>query len=515
MVSINHIARRNRQHNSGGRYPDALKHATTMAIMLRKLAKESSKDRPAMTIVALHLWLTQQWPNIRSSEDIPDFERISGSTICRKNTFRTYYDGSYTWTEYAHGYQDGESTHYLWHPLPPHFNAFFQPFISGQSYETPFLRPKVKNRLFLLMNQNWKTPPSLSHLPRVRKDSFHRYLINCALVDNTLSAIPRAQIVTNNRNHHKHAERYQRIDSDRVRYKLFDAQHRYITRLIQAARSANLSTHFDVFHENHATNLIADRTRLARYLTSSGRIAQYVLDTSNNVKQTIRSPAIKIGSKRYLDENEVVHFFDLLFNYVEKLAPKKSAKKNLWINYFQAATYRVALLFILLTGARPTHGISILGKYYAGGNIVFIKDKGRLRQLIVCDYLKREIQHYRELQAKVLSKFSISNNLEELWYCIDDSGRTFRLSNRALRQFMNQLWPGVIPYQLRHFFAQSAVNDLSSARLLDQDVDRIMGHESIGEHLGRDVVFPFTVNTIKTYLNHYATRLSLKEFIYV
>lgn len=175
----------------------------------------------------------------------------------------------------------------------------------------------------------------------------------------------------------------------------------------------------------------------------------------------------------------------------------------------------MALLFILLTGARPTHGISILGKYYAEGNIVFIKDKGRLRQLIVCDYLKREIQHYRELQAKVLSKFSISNNLEELWYCIDDSGRTFRLSNRALRQFMNQLWPGVIPYQLRHFFAQSAVNDLSSARLLDQDVDRIMGHESIGEHLGRDVVFPFTVNTIKTYLNHYATRLSLKEFIYV
>lgn len=194
MVSFAHLARESRLQNSGGRYPDALSHATTLAIMLRKLAREDPRDRPAMTIVALFLWLTQAWPDIRAPSDIPDFVRISGAMRCRENTFRTYRDGSRSWAEYAHRYDDRQQKHYLWQPIPSYLNEYFQPFISTQSYETPFLRRKAKVRLFHVMNKKWKTPLALSHLPRVRKDAFHQYLIDCALVDNTLTAIPRSQL---------------------------------------------------------------------------------------------------------------------------------------------------------------------------------------------------------------------------------------------------------------------------------------------------------------------------------
>ncbi|MCR9532978.1 hypothetical protein [Vibrio alginolyticus] len=515
MMTFQHLARENRQKNAGGCYPDALAHATTLAIMLRRLAREDPKDRPAMTVVALFLWLTQTWPDIHQPSNIPDFVKISGSAPCREHVFRTYKDGALSWAEYAHSYHDGKKTHYLWQPLPTYLNAFFQPFISAQSYETPFLRPKAKVRLFQIMNKKWRTPESLNDYPRVRKDTFHQYLIDCAQVDNTLTPIPRAQIVSPNRKHHKHADTYQRSDSDRVRYKLFDAYNRYLSRLVRAARNAKLSPHFDVFIGQHAINLIAEHPKMAPYLTQSGRIAQTVLDTSNGTQQSIRSPAIPLGSQHYLEENAVIRFFDGLFGHVSALKPDQPANKNRWTAYYNSATYRLALLFIVLTGTRPTHGISILAQYYWGGDMVFVKDKGRLRQVILCDYLQREIQHYRALQSAVLSMWGTRPTLDEMWFCLDDHGQPYRLSNCALRQFMHQHWPGIVPYQLRHFFAQSAVNNVSSTRLLDQDIDRLMGHENLGEHLGSDMIFPETFDAMKVYLNQYAERLGLQEFAYV
>ncbi|MBY8203932.1 hypothetical protein KW531_00585 [Vibrio fluvialis] len=513
MVSFAHLARESRQQNSGGRYPHALSHATTLAIMLSKLAREDPRDRPAMTIVALFLWLTQAWPDIRAPSDIPDFVRISGAMRCRENTFRTYRDGSRSWAEYAHRYDDRQQEYYLWQPIPSYLNEYFQPFISTQSYETPFLRRKAKVRLFHVMNKKWKTPLALSHLPRVRKDAFHQYLIDCALVDNTLTAIPRSQIVARDRYHHKYAGHYQRADSDRIRYKLFDAHHRYLSRLIRAARNANLSACYQVFYDsNHTTNLIAGDPKLAHYLTSqTGRISQYVLDTSNGSIQLIRSPSLKLGSQRVLDETAVAHFFNQLFTHIEEVKPRKAANRNQWRHYYCLRTNQIALLFILLSGTRPTHSISILNQYYWGDDIVFVKDKGRLRQVIICDYLQREIQRYQQLQSAILSMFSSSNTLDELWFYLDDQGHPYPLTARSLRLFMNEHWPGVVPYQLRHFFAQSAVSDVSSARLLDNNIDRLMGHEALGEHLGSDSVFAHTVEAMKTYLNQYSQRLGLKE----
>ncbi|NVC92338.1 hypothetical protein FC650_01495 [Vibrio natriegens] len=515
MVPFQQLARDNRQQNAGGRYPDALAHATTLAILLRRLAREDPNDRPAMTGVALFLWLTQAWPDIHHPSDIPDLVKIAGSTPCRVHTLRTYKDGAFSWAEYAQGYHDGKTMQYLWQPFPTYLNVFFQPWISEQRYEAPLLSHKGKARLFHLMSKKWRTPAPLLDYPRVRKDVFHQYLIDCALVDNTLTAIPRAQLVSPNRRHHKHAESYQHSDSDRVRYKLFDAHNRYLSRLIRAARNTRLSPHFDVFIGHHAISLVAEHPKVAPYLTNSGRIAQTVLETSNGSHQNIRSPALPLGSRRHLDINAVIRFFDRLFTHVRALKPQPPASKKQWVAYYNAATYRLALLFILLTGTRPTHGISLLAHYYSGGDIGFVYDKGRLRQILICDHLQHEIQQYRALQSAVCAMWGSSPVLDELWFCFDEHGQPERLSSRALRQFMHQHWPGVVPYQLRHFFAQSAVNHVSSTRLLDQDIDRLMGHQALGEHLGSDMIFPETVEAMKRYLNHYEAGLHLKELPYV
>lgn len=71
MVSFHQLARKNRQRNAGGCYPDALPHAVTLAILLRKLARESPHDRPGMTVVALFLWLTQAWSESKMPRIFP------------------------------------------------------------------------------------------------------------------------------------------------------------------------------------------------------------------------------------------------------------------------------------------------------------------------------------------------------------------------------------------------------------------------------------------------------------
>ena len=57
-----------------------------------------------------------------------------------------------------------------------------------------------------------------------------------------------------------------------------------------------------------------------------------------------------------------------------------------------------------------------------------------------------------------------------------------------------------VPYQLRHNFAQHALNS-PSAKLTTTDVDRLMGHSSIGERLGSDALFPVKEAKLIHFLN--------------
>ena len=520
-----HIARSNRLSNAGGRYPNALAHATTLAIMLIKLARVDAKARPAMTAVALFMWLTLGWKYISSASDIPDFIKISATKPCKKHTFRTFYDRTVSWAEYARPCKYKNRIVYLWQPMPTYLNVFFQRFISDHTYGTPFLNLKNKAHLFEIIKAAWKTPNTLKDNPRVNKNTFQHYFINCAQADNTLGAIVRSQLITNNRAHHSSAIYYQQLNTDRIRGKIFNAHNRYLSRLINAAKKAELHVYFELFLEEYSVNLINTSITEADYLSQPGEISQFELDITQNSRDKKRTPAILIGSARSLEDNHVSHFFQkvhtLVVNAKERVLAKGPRSKTYLANqsalrdYYNKATYRIALLFIVLTGARPTHSISILSIYYSGSDVVFIKDKGVLRQLILCDYLQQEIKQYLSLQSVIRTQLSIHTELDELWYTCSEKNIPKALTSRELRLFMHQIWPNVVPYQLRHFFSFCANSHMFSDKLYDNDIDRLMGHENLGERLGSDMLFSPRFEAIKGFLNTLPKRLGLKDLTYV
>lgn len=522
-MNTNIFARKQRQKNAGGVFPSAISHAVTLAILLAKLANVEKPYRAEITIVALYLWLTGQMSNIKNVNDIPDVIRLSGSTPCAKNAFRNFNDKSEPWCEYSRPCKVNGTTVYLWQPIPIYLRKLFQNVISTSPYETPLLNSEAKARLFSLLTAAWKTPESLEKFPRKDKDTFANYFSLCALADNTIGAITRSQMINEDQLHHRSASYYQKLESDRIRAKIFKAQNNYLKRVLDAARSEDkrLLARFVVYTKSQSFSLLASPPRLANYLADESLIAQYELDTTNGRQTSIISPSITVGSRRVVESNEVYNFTIRLHQRVTELRPlgpiptRLDSERNAdWLDYYNAATERIALLFILLTGVRPTHSVTIEWTYYLGSDIAYVKDKGKLRPIYLCRYLIEEIQHYLTLQFAIRSALPEVHTSTLLWFYIDSNGQHVSLSNASLRKLMRQIWPGVVPYQLRHFFAQCAATS-PQYRLLDQDIDRLMGHSNFGEHLGSDNIFPATVNKLMNYLNSIPVSLGLKEMHYV
>ncbi|MGP4933522.1 hypothetical protein ACTXIM_16510 [Pseudoalteromonas nigrifaciens] len=521
MSMFTHIAKSNRLNNAGGCYPDAMAHATTFTILMIKLNKEDKKDRLAMTIIALFLWFTQQWASIKSYKDIPNFTRISGTFDCQPFTFRTFTRGNNCWAEYAHEIKDNQHTYYVWQPIPRYLNCIFQPYLGDQRYNVPFLNDRVKQRLFKLINSRWKTPLALKTFKPARKNTFYRYISLCARADETLTPIPRKHLVKSVKAHHTSAICYQRLSSDRLRFKIFDAHNRYIGFLFEFIRKENLHSYFKVHLKSKTVNLITERLRDTPYenidpdLKHKGSMSQYKIIKTKGNSDHVAVSAIMLGSRRVPKDKDVTDFLNRIDSYVKQLKPTNRASRAQWLAYFNAVSFRIALLFIVLTGVRPTHSISLLSHYFSFTHITFVKDKGRLRQVILSDYLLREITHYTELKASLHSQLSLHDDLPELWYIYDKSETPTPLSARALRVFMNKHWAGVVPYQLRHYFAQCAHTIISLTPLTAQDIDRLMGHENTGEHLGSDIMFPKNIDVLKAYLNGLDQHIGVKELHYV
>lgn len=54
-----------------------------------------------------------------------------------------------------------------------------------------------------------------------------------------------------------------------------------------------------------------------------------------------------------------------------------------------------------------------------------------------------------------------------------------------------------------------------SDKLFDNDIDRLMGHENLGERLGSDILSPRRFALMKDYLNMLSQRIGLEALIHV
>ena len=507
------IQEKNIRKNAGGVMPNAHQTAVSLAVAFKKLTKSSMiyQDSHRLLLLFIYLWLTNQLDEITCFEDIPDLHRVSGASECEAHCLRNFKEGNASWTEYAQPYHTKQGTLYLWQPLPTLLQPLFQFMVSSLSYQVPLLKKREKKRFYEELQKRWKTPHLLHRYHRNKRDVFFRYFSYCTLVDPQLSSLAKMVLLGQDKLSHRNATAYQAEQTDRLRKKIFLAQNRYLERVVNSIKLLGLTECFTYTLMGQIKNFSASLIQIPNYLNKNGFITAYQLNIKNGSKQYEAIPSQLIGSKRSLAEQDVASFFQTLHDRVEQEYLGKNMTLNQHLIYYKWRTTQLAFLFVALTGVRPTHAITIERRRCFAGEQACVFDKGRWRPVMLCTYLKVEINKYLELQRTLTMQFPHHQKNPIMWYFINKEGNQECLTARNLRLTMQSLWPGVVPYQLRHFFAQCALTSLPPHLLPTQQIDRLMGHSNLGEHLGSDEQFPLSFVPLQKYLEHLVERLGLHK----
>lgn len=511
MMIASQIKKSNRRKNAGGVYPDARKIMLALGNRFQKI------DAHRQLVCWLYLWLTNRLDGLDELSQIPDLCRIPSSQSCQPYTFRIFKDGAQSWVEYALSYRQHDSVIWLWQPIPTLFNGLFLHVLQEQSYNSPMLDRHEKNALFRQITHTAKKTPRLAAQSISPKNSLHRYISACIQVDAELSTLAKSVLLTPEQLHHQSARYYQTETSDRLRYRIFTAHNHYCERLANQAKREGWLTLFDrAVDASTNINPMRDEPRLATYLNKSyGEIPQYRMHWEHNSRTFIQDPPTQVGSTRHLSDAVMIRAFNQMQRDLIALHPVKRATLMAKIAYYNHMTYTLALQFIALTGARPTHALLIERNRCYDGKYATISDKGRLRPLWICSFLQKQIQRYLALQQQLLVRLNLHPSKLPcvLAFLIDEHNHDLRgLTAKDIQLFWRRYESNSVPYQLRHHFAQFALTHGYQVQLSTQDLDQLMGHSRFGEHLGSLELFPRLSERYIQHLDHLAARLQLKEF---
>lgn len=484
----------------------------------------------------MHMWLTGELASLRKQNNsaqisdytLPDLFRQQAYKTCQKNAFRTVMYESTSWVEYAVAYPVKNRIVYLWQPVPSRLNPFFQRFISLRGYERPFLSSNEKDELKTMIEKRWKQH-GLDGLEQSvgRKDNFINYFNICIQNDNRLSALPRYVLThQHNRVHHDHARSYQQESSDRIRAKIFRAHERYLERLIFEIRALNLEEKFTV--ERRTKNrtgiervYLVDTTLIQSIPTAfeAHSIEQLQCHEGESKPSSAETPFL-IGSRRNVDVVTLASFFRQLEKDIlsRSMVIEKDNSLETLVSYYNLCTYHLTLCFLICTGVRPTHHISIESRRYFPGKKASVYDKGHYREIFINEYLSEQIHQYQRLQQRVMSRLSAQAfQLEKdvLWYLIDDNQKAQTVSASLLRQFLKQRGATFVPYSIRHTFAQFALEHVTPFSLSNAQIDRLMGHANLGENIGNDHIFPLHRQQLVQHVNRIASNFNLQKVCYV
>ena len=506
------IAKNNRKKNSGGIAPDALHVVNTLQIAIIHFNRlfHDSEDNAPLLFTFIYLWMTQQLDSLTAAEDIPSLSRVTGKDACAEHRLRIINLNGISWVEYALCYSTSTGVVWQWQPVPSALNHFFYRYVRtlNTTAQKPLLNVALKQQLWRFINKSWNTPKLCAQYGRLRKDVFFRYFTIMAQRCPYLSTSAKSVLLGNKTLHHRCATAYQRESSDQIRYKIFKAHNEYLERIVQTASRYRINLAIDSAH-HHLSLLLNTKVTLPAYLTTVGKIV--VFERRKNPRdhgyQYIELPTFWVGSDRALPLDDVRTFFLALDNNVKQHTVAKIATKPQLKAYYNALTYQLAFQFLMLTGARPTHAISLETRRCYGTFQSTLSDKGRYRTLYLCDYLQQAITHYLAIQQNLLTQLGSHASSPFLWFLFDENNQPLPLNARSMRQFMHQHWPykssnvkKIVPYCLRHTFAQQALTSINP-QLTTQHIDRLMGHSSFGEHLGSDQCFPINKKILLQFLN--------------
>ena len=522
------IKSKERYKNSGAPFPNARHYALkllTAVIRLKKLYKLSPSTKVTAYDRALfnflYLWLSDALTSCRTIKDIPDITIVSGNNPCQQHSLRSVRRNNPSWVEYAIAYPTKGGINWQWQPIPNGLNHWFSDAITKtKQANNCWVMSQAEKEVFLcFINDKWRTPSVLKGKYLVRKDVLFNYFKKMVQCDPSLTTPAKAVLLGVDNLHHSSAFYYQRRSSDQIRSDIFIAQTYYLDRLSQAIHEPELLKLFSaakpILHND--SQIIRYTTKKQDYLYSTpGKIPSLYHDISTVKRDYINTPPIFIGSIRYVNVDSVRRFFHELHLQGQKLEQSKHTLESLQ-ELYNFRVYELALLYIVLTSTRPTHEITFKKEYCFDKHSVIIFDKGRYRTIWLCEYFRLALLRYEFLLQNLQRHSSTTFDSPLMWFLIDENLEVKPLSAKILRPFMAKWWskanPGevkIVPYHLRHFFAQHALTSLTST-LTSQDISRLMGHANYGEQLGSDELFPIALNKFCSFLNKIPEFLNLAE----
>lgn len=524
-----------RKRNAGGVAPNAKRHALKLlAAIIRLKQRFSVQIAPHLDanltntekispldralLLFLYLWLINRLPHCHSIEDIPDLRLVSGRDDCDAYRLRKIRKTAPSWVEYAMPHRTPQGTEWRWQPIPNGLNHWFVGALAHtKANSQAWHMSEDEKRAFLrFLQTKWRTPVALKGYDMMRRDHFYHYIDSMMHRDPHVSVCTKYSALQDKSPHHNSAPAYQSSNTNAVRYELFHAQGRYLSRLHQAMPSDLLALFCapEPVTGNDAP-LFKAQSSVPAYLATPGEIVAFRYAITDSTREYLPIPAQPIGSTRQLLVNDVRQFFARLANKGRALEKKRHTTASLReLHNFRA--YELALLLIALTGTRPTHAISLEKALCFDRRSALVFDKGIYRTLYLCPAFERTLRRYLSLQRQLADMTGVALESPYLWFTVTEAMSIAHLNAQSLRQFMSSTWQSVNPservdpYQLRHFFAQHALNSLDPV-LTAGDIDRLMGHANFGEQLGSDVLFPAKQRKLHRFLDKLPDFLHLSE----
>lgn len=521
--------KRNRAKNADGVPVDSFKVGLAFANALNVLRPTQRGVTPTFPttlnvyhIYFLYLWLTGLLTKLTDVHSIPTLTLVTGSQACEPHTLRRVRKNRISWVEYAIAYPLKDQLRYLWQPIPAALNRIFSYYLTEHSNALSLTQAQ-KTHLYLRLKRKWRTPSALKRQHMHRKDALYSYIEQEASIDPHLST-PAKRVLMSNALHHDNALSYQKLNSNQIRYDIFSAHNRYFKRLFLAINASEFQPlcNLRLPNSDKIITTLSEENKRPDYLNQAGSIVSYHLKISKGTHIYVPIAPIFLGSTRALAPSDITTFFHFLRQKLQTI-PSNTASAQDLRDYYNQRTYELALLFILLTGTRPNHHISIERSLCFNLKKALISDKGRYRLIELCAYLQQAIQAYQGLQRTLFQALSpaVTASLTTLWYLIDDNHQAHHLTAKKLRLFMASQWQRcfshsasnstpkkVVPYQLRHSFAQHALMSIAP-KLSTQQVDVLMGHSELGEHLGSAYDFHDSATMRQAVLERWPEQLNL------
>ncbi|MGR5474710.1 site-specific integrase [Vibrio astriarenae] len=526
-MSIAAIAKKVRAQSAGAPPPEARPHVLKLISGLMRLKRyypthKENRDKVTTYDRALfhflYLWLTGGLEDCQSIADFPDIEVVTCSQPCGPHRLRsTQVNCKISWVEYALPYPTKTGTEWLWQPLPQGLNEWFSLALTQTQRAANIwvLSHQEKHTFLRFLHTKWRTPALLNGEHLVRRDRLFGYFDNMVKCDSTLPVTAKAVILGEMRLHHPCALRYQISTSDEIRHGLFHHYNDYLDRLLKAIPTDIYLERLDVLTpcSNRKIGLLHSSHDLPPHLQTPGSIEAFHLEMGSATRTHHPLPFIHIGSIRPIANHQVKRLFQALEREGHALERAEHSLESLKaLHNFYA--FELSLLLIALTGTRPTHHISIERQWCFNLTEAIVRDKGKHRPIWLCDGLRVRIKRYQHVQHNLRTR-GVACSSPHLWCLLDEKYQTHTITAKSLRQFMATRWqalyPGeaVVPYQLRHHFAQHALAN-NKARLALQDIDYLMGHSELGEGLGSDMIYPTAKHTLKRFLNEGIAHIGLK-----